>query len=193
MCCIALSEQQLGHFMAHLEQLMSREKAQWNLVKVTQAPWIHCMKVQTLAKRTGGLLSPAGRFYIVYLSIFQSHQQRLLQGQKTSHSSSPRSPSVDPLPEEDTPERTYRRQISREYQGSFQGKSTIPSADLTLTDVLKNLSHQAPELKGSQSLQTLLVSVPTLFPPQNTKVEGTRTMRSGKSSPKMHSTIAEMS
>lgn len=111
----------------------------------------------------------------------------------TSHSSSSRSPSVDPLPEEDTPERTYRRQTTREYQGSFQGKSTIPSADLTLTDVLKNLSHQAPELKGSQSLQTLLVSVPTLFPPQNAKVEGTRTMRSGKSSPKMHSTIAEMS
>ena len=108
-------------------------------------------------------------------------------------SSSSRSPSVDPLPEEDTPERTYRRQTSREYQGSFQGKSTIPSADLTLTDVLKNLSHQAPELKGPQSLQTLLVSVLTLFPPQNTKVEGTRTMRSGKSSPKMHSTIAEMS
>ena len=48
MCCIALSEQQLGHFMAHLEQLMSREKAQWNLVKVTQAPWIDMKKLDSL-------------------------------------------------------------------------------------------------------------------------------------------------
>jgi hypothetical protein len=192
-----------GHFMAHLEQLMSREKAQWNLVKVTQAPWIDMKKLDSLyessnASKTNRRASFTGGAILRRLSVDLSESSttappRARRNLNTSHSSSSRSPSVDPLPEEDTPERTYRRQTTREYQGSFQGKSTIPSADLTLTDVLKNLSHQAPELKGPQSLQTLLVSVPTLFPPQNAKVEATRTMRSGKSSPKMHSTIADMS
>jgi hypothetical protein len=78
--------------------------------------------------------------------------------------------------EEQQPNRQQQCPPRQQYSGSGGEHSCRPEApassqDLTLAQIIQRWSHKAPDCKRLNTLQDLLCTVPSIFPPSNTKVE----------------------
>jgi hypothetical protein len=217
-------------FMDRLEQLMKREKLQWNPVKNRQTPWIDLRKLDSLYGRSKKHSDSPPRqrparhaihrgrqasdtdsfgakdeFYHQHgtTSVHSAHREQHHTVHEHSCDPPGHGESHDSRPRRETSNAHARRasdtdafNATHEYHRTTSSTSSsastsapssppqppassrptrysppamTPPADLT--EVLQRWSHQAPSYRALNSLQQLLVTVPTLFPPQNQYVE----------------------
>ena len=128
-------------FTRGLKQLLKNEQLQWNPMKKKLCPWID---LETLEKMFGPKEEPQ----------FDSQRQQYY----------------------DPPPRQYSggfEQQQAQQRPNAQARAAPPTSssndnNMTLEQVIKTWSHKGNKLNP---LQDLLVTVPTIFPPVNTKVE----------------------
>ncbi|KAL7533894.1 hypothetical protein ACHAXR_005518 [Thalassiosira sp. AJA248-18] len=170
-------------FLRMLNVLIKKEKPQWNPVKKATMPWIDLKKLEAMYNRGHrGQQQQHGN------DDGHNHgreQQQRRQKRHTVHGqqqhASDRHHSREP-PGDDSRQRRaseHTPQSRQQHRQQPQASSSPnhhhappPSKNLTLTQVLERWSHKPPDYKTkSYPLQQLLVTVPSTFPPTNTKVE----------------------
>jgi hypothetical protein len=146
-------------FVQDLEQILRREKPQFNPVKNKLSHWIDVVKLKAMY----------GRGASSYGRSSGGRQRATVRVSNVM----PHNPNRGPPPPPPPP--TYKRSGSAASSSSEPSrrpsKTQTPSPPTNLQEALQQWSHQFPGYKALHPLEVLLVKVPTLFPPTNTMVE----------------------
>lgn len=170
-------------FLRMLNVLIKKEKPQWNPVKKATMPWIDLKKLEAMYNR-----GHRGQQQQQHGNDDGHHhgreQQQHRQKRHTVHGqqqhASDRHHSREPPGDdrrqrresEHTPQSRHQHGRQPQASSSNHQHAPPPSKNLTLTQVLERWSHKPPDYKTKlYPLQQLLVTVPSTFPPANTKVE----------------------
>lgn len=170
-------------FIVAIEELVGKERLQWNPVRRRMMPWIDLKKLESTLKDQcmGPSLEKSNSFNAAIDSIpeDESAPRRTSEPDKPSGPMRPRSRQMPRRWASDIgqdPPASENPQFNKPKLKRIQ--STRPTAvgnsgakNLTLEETIRRWSHSPPDYKRPRSLQKLLVSVPHIFPPFNDKVE----------------------
>jgi hypothetical protein len=175
-------------FVKDLERILAREKLAWNPCKKKLCPWIDITKLSTMFKRASVTGVGMGK-RVSYCRVPPS------MGKMGSMGGSRRGRGADPP--QDPRANLQRGQSSSGHIGSRPAprprnplqrsqtahaslptaptngvkKSSAAAGPKDLTELIQRWSHQPPDYKKMNPMETLLVNVPTLFPATNDFVE----------------------